>query len=74
MILDPSGHLGDGGVFHGAHGCGVGEGGVPTGGQELSRGQVACVGLQEGWLPVTGDAAKAQLGIDEGLTDEVRAI
>ena len=74
MILDPSGHFGDSGVFHGACGGCIGKGGVPTGGQALTRGQVAGVGLKKRRLPVTGDAAQAQLGIDEHLSDEIRTV
>ena len=74
VILDPSGHFGDSGVFHGACGGYIGKGGVPTGGQALTRCQVASVGLQKCWLAVTGDAALAQIGIKKTLTDEVGAV
>jgi hypothetical protein len=74
VVLDPSGHLHDSGVFHGACGRNIREGGVPTGGQALTRCQVAGVGLQKCWLAVTGDAAQAQIGIKKNLTDEVRAV
>ena len=74
MILDPSGHFGDSGVFHGACGRNIREGGVPTGEQALTRCQVAGVVLQKCWLAVTGDAAQAQIGIKKNLTDEVRAV
>ncbi len=75
VILEPSGHFCDSGVFHGACGKNTREGGVPTGGQTLTRCQVTGVGLQKCWLAVTGDAAQAQIGIKKTLTDdEVRAV
>ena len=74
MILYPSGHLRDRGVFDGAGRRHIGEGGVPTGGQALTWCEVAGVGLQKGWLAVTGDAAHAQIGIKKTLTDEVGAV
>ncbi len=74
MILEPSGHFGDSGVFHGACWRNIRKGWVPTWGQALTRCQVASVGLQKCWLAVTGDAAQAQFGIKKDLTDEVRAV
>ncbi len=74
MILYPSGHLRDRGVFDGACRRHIGKGGVPTGGQALTWCEVAGVGLQKGWLAVTGDAALAQIGIKKTLTDEVGAV
>ena len=74
MVQDPSGDLGDRGTFHSACVGGVGEGRVPPGGEAETWGEVAGMGLQEGGLANTGDSAKAQVGIDEGPTYEVRSI
>ena len=74
MILYPSGHLRDRGVFDGACRRHIRKGGVPTGGQALTWCEVAGVGLQKGWLAVTGDAAHAQIRIKKTLTDEVGAV
>ncbi len=40
----------------------------------MTWGQVASVGLKKRRLPVAGDAAQAQLGIDEHLSDEIRTV
>ena len=74
VVQDPSGDLGDRGTFHSACVGGVGEGRVPPGGEAETWGEVAGMGLQEGGLANTGDSAKAQVGIDEGPTYEVRSI
>ncbi len=74
MIQEPSGHLRHSGLFHGASGGDIREGEVPTMGQALTWCQVAGVGLKKRRLSVTDDAAQAQLGINEHLTDEIRTV
>ena len=74
MILYPSGHLRDRGVFHGTCEGDVGESRVPPGGEAETWRKVASVWLKESGLASAGDATEAQIGIEKRLTDEVRSI
>jgi hypothetical protein len=75
VVVQPSAHFGEGGGLDGAGDVLVTEGGVPPWGKTGDVGvEVACVGMKEVGLARTEDRASAEIGVDEGATDEIRAI
>ncbi len=75
VVAQPSAHFSEGGGLDGAGDGLVAEGGVPPWGKTGDVGvEVACVGMEEVGLARTEDRASAEIGVDEGATDEVRGI